>query len=89
MLLVILPLALIHASVPVHEYSETVRFAFAPFSLVDISVNVSHPSFSFVQLVLGLTLIDRSILELDHSEAFPDVRVIRAPLSLVLFGVSY
>lgn len=85
MLLVVEPLAFVHAPVCVHKYAEAVCFASHPLSLVDVSVHMSHPSLPAVDAVFSLALIETSVTELDDPESFPNCDVLCPPLAFVLF----
>ena len=81
MLLVILPLALIHASISVNKDPVAVGFPVSPVALINIIVGVRHATLPIEKPVLCLPLVGGSVREYNMAEAFP---IFAVPLSLVL-----
>lgn len=71
MILIIFPSTFIHRTLLVNEHSLSTGFSIFPFSLVNISVGVSHSSFAMEKTFLCLTLIFRAIWEFDGSKTSP------------------
>ena len=81
---VVEPLAVIHRSVLVDEHTLSARLAFLPLTVVDVTIFVCNTSFSMEQALICHTLVNCSVGELDHAEAFPGRLVfVSLPLTLV------
>ena len=57
MLLIIMPLTFIHRSVSVDEYAQSISFSVCPFSLINVSICMGHPTFTIELLVLCHSLV--------------------------------
>lgn len=86
MVLVIQPLPSIHGSLSVDVNTKTIGLSLLPFSLINISVWVSHSSLTMEETVHCLALIFASICIDDCTQSFIYRFVsILSPLSLILF----
>jgi len=83
MLLVVEPLSCKHASVSVHKDAVAIGLAVEPGTLVDVSVNVRHPSLAIVEPIPSLPLIKTPVAKLDSAKTFPNIHIRRPPLPLV------
>lgn len=83
MLFVVHPISFVHAAVIIDENAKAVSFSIFPFTLVYISICMSHPAFAIVKLILGLAHVNGAVAELDDAEAFEGVFVISPPLTFI------
>ena len=72
MLLVVNPLALIHAAVDVYEDAEALGLTVPPLALVDVAVCMSHSAFAVEESILCLTVVGGAIREDDDSDSLPN-----------------
>lgn len=79
MLLIILPVALIHASISVNKYSVAVGFTIFPVALIYVSINMSHSAASVILFIFSLPLILRAISKIDNTKSFPLFSFFRMP----------
>jgi len=86
---VIEPLTVIHRSVLVNEHALSACLAFFPLTMVDVTIFVRNTSFTVEETLICHALVNCSIRELDHTEAFPGRLVlISLPLALVLSALA-
>lgn len=71
-LLVVNPLALIHATVDVDEDAETFGLAVPPLALVNVAVCMSHATFAVEEAILCLTVVGGAIREDDDADSLPN-----------------
>ena len=87
MLLVVIPLALIHAAIHVDKQSVSLSLSVLPFSLIDVAVSVRHPSFSVEAAMLGLSMIGRAVGEYNDANTLPDAFFVEDDIELRAVGL--
>ena len=86
MLLIIEPFPHIHTSLSINKNSVAISFSIFPVTLINITINMSHSTFSIILFILSLSLIHTSIRKLNGSKSFPCFRfLIMSPMTLIFF----
>jgi len=83
-LLIVKPFAHIHATLSVNKDSIAVGFSIFPVSLIDVTIHMSHSTFTIILFIFSLTLILTAICEFNYSKPFPSFKFfIMFPMALV------
>lgn len=73
LLYIIFPLAIVdYARADLDKDTTSMRSAINPITLVDVSIWVRHPTWAIKFLVLGESLVCRSVFELNSADSLPD-----------------